>query len=431
MPSHVTISLLLDCVLIASGVLQETQDIDTFRTTFAMESSCPKASSASLLQIEKSHKRHSRQAHTSELPPTGGGLIAKVKQETLPAKQDPDNGGLEGALDDALDQALDKALDRALATGLSATLDEKGFKEVQMLRCPHPCMFDYVRRVIEQEGYVVCHESGLAGFVVWFDAPEDHTSYQNLVGEVHKAAQEENLCFKWLGGCDSDCTDLPADCPGWPFATLAPCGNATVGDNNVTAAVISNKTIAAESMSTTGAPGRSAAGEAGTLETRKEFGKKFLEENKKKEGVITLPSGLQYKVLRAGDGADHPTASSPCDCHYEGRTAQEWPSGKKFDSSYDRGSPTSFAPNQVIKGWTEAMQLMVEGDKWEMYIPSELGYGDSGSPPNIGGGDVLVFTMEIIKIKGDKKPASSAAPTTTSTNRRLPNIEGRADDYVD
>merc|ERR1712193_139943 len=64
-----------------------------------------------------------------------------------------------------------------------------------------------------------------------------------------------------------------------------------------------------------------------------EFGKKFLEENKKKEGVITLPSGLQYKVLRAGDGADHPTASSPCDCHYEGRTAQEWPSGKKFDSS--------------------------------------------------------------------------------------------------
>merc|ERR1711862_1013027 len=65
-----------------------------------------------------------------------------------------------------------------------------------------------------------------------------------------------------------------------------------------------------------------------------------------------------------------------------------------------------FAPNQVIKGWTEAMQLMVEGDKWEMYIPSELGYGDSGSPPKIGGGDVLVFTMEILKINGKKVPAS-------------------------
>jgi FKBP-type peptidyl-prolyl cis-trans isomerase FklB len=135
-------------------------------------------------------------------------------------------------------------------------------------------------------------------------------------------------------------------------------------------------------------------------------GKKFLEENAKKDGVISLPSGLQYKVLRAGDGQFHPTADSSCECHYEGRTAQDYPNGETFDSSYARGSPTSFAPNQVIKGWTEAMQMMVEGDKWEMYIPSELGYGESGSPPKIGGGDVLVFTMEIIKIKGDKKPAN-------------------------
>merc|ERR1712179_619425 len=80
----------------------------------------------------------------------------------------------------------------------------------------------------------------------------------------------------------------------------------------------------------------------------------------------------------------------------------EW---NEFDSSYKRGSTTTFAPNQVIAGWTEAMQLMVEGDKWEMYIPSELGYGDGGSPPKIKGGDVLIFRMEILKIKGDKKPA--------------------------
>ena len=106
----------------------------------------------------------------------------------------------------------------------------------------------------------------------------------------------------------------------------------------------------------------------------KAFGVKFLAENKLKEGVVTLPSGLQYKVLRAGTGDRHPLPSSPCDCHYEGRCAKDWPTGKKFDSSYDRGSPTTFAPNQVIKGWTEAMQLMVEGDKWEMYIPSELAY---------------------------------------------------------
>ena len=135
-----------------------------------------------------------------------------------------------------------------------------------------------------------------------------------------------------------------------------------------------------------------------------DFGKSFLETNAGKPGVIALPSGLQYKVLRAGGGDSHPTADSPCECHYEGRTAQEWPAGEKFDSSYDRGSPTTFAPNQVIAGWTEAMQLMVEGDKWEMYIPSELGYGESGQGSDIGGGDVLVFTMEILKIKGDKKP---------------------------
>lgn len=143
--------------------------------------------------------------------------------------------------------------------------------------------------------------------------------------------------------------------------------------------------------------GLAAFAHAGTNEK----GLKYLEDNKGKPGVVTLPSGLQYKVLRKGSGLHHPTANSPCECHYEGKLID----GTKFDSSYDRGSPTTFAPNQVIKGWTEAMQLMVEGDKWEMYIPSELGYGDRGSPPKIGGGDVLVFQMEIIKINGDKVDA--------------------------
>ena len=112
-------------------------------------------------------------------------------------------------------------------------------------------------------------------------------------------------------------------------------------------------------------------GGGGSSET-KEFSEKFLAENKVKEGVVTLPSGLQYKVVRAGNGGGHPLPNSPCVCHYEGRCAKDYPAGKKFDSSYDRGSPTTFAPNQVIAGWTEAMQLMVEGDKWEMYIPSNL-----------------------------------------------------------
>merc|ERR1712100_668092 len=121
-----------------------------------------------------------------------------------------------------------------------------------------------------------------------------------------------------------------------------------------------------------------------------------------------------------GDGQDHPTADSSCKCHYAGTTPSLTPDApdkdesewNEFDSSYKRGEPTEFAPNQVIKGWTEAMQLMVEGDKWEMYIPSELGYGDGGSGAKIKGGDVLIFQMEIQKIKGGKKPADKCDPET-------------------
>ncbi len=126
-----------------------------------------------------------------------------------------------------------------------------------------------------------------------------------------------------------------------------------------------------------------------------EAGLAFLAENKGKDGVVTLASGLQYKILKKGRGPAHPTISSPCSCHYEGKLLD----GTVFDSSYERGEPTTFAPNQVIKGWTEAMQMMVTGDKWELYIPSELAYGDRGSPPKIGGGDVLIFQMEILSSK--------------------------------
>merc|ERR1719201_2989194 len=151
-----------------------------------------------------------------------------------------------------------------------------------------------------------------------------------------------------------------------------------------------------------------------------EVGKKFLEENAKRPGVVTLSSGLQYKVLREGSGPNSPLAGTSCECHYAGTTPSLTPDAidkeegdwNEFDSSYKRGSPTSFAPNQVIKGWTEAMQLMVEGDKWEMSIPSELGYGDGGSGAKIPGGSALIFRMEILKIKGDKVDAITCDPAS-------------------
>jgi len=146
-----------------------------------------------------------------------------------------------------------------------------------------------------------------------------------------------------------------------------------------------------------------------------EAGIAFLEANKSKDGVVTLLSGLQYKVLNEGGGLEHPTVSTPCDCHYSGRLLD----GTQFDSSYDRGEPSAFAPNQVIKGWTEAMQLMVQGDKWELYIPMEMAYGASGKPPKIPAAATLVFIMEIVKIKGATVAKQVTFPTWTTEELAL------------
>mmetsp|Transcript_14696 Transcript_14696/g.19255 ORF Transcript_14696/g.19255 Transcript_14696/m.19255 type:complete len:187 (+) Transcript_14696:93-653(+) len=121
----------------------------------------------------------------------------------------------------------------------------------------------------------------------------------------------------------------------------------------------------------------------------------YLETNAKKAGVTVLSSGLQYRVLREGpENGPSPGPTTKCTCHYEGTTV----GGKVFDSSYQRGQPIDFAPNQVIKGWTEAMQLMKEGDKWELVIPSDLAYGNRQMGPDIYPGATLIFKMEIIKV---------------------------------
>merc|ERR1712137_1260135 len=101
---------------------------------------------------------------------------------------------------------------------------------------------------------------------------------------------------------------------------------------------------------------------------------------------------------KKGEGKEHPTADSPCDCHYKGTLID----GKEFDSSYKRGKPTTFAPNQVIKGWTEALQLMKEGDKWELYIPADLAYGQMQRGPHIYPGAALIFDIELIKVNGPR-----------------------------
>ena len=136
--------------------------------------------------------------------------------------------------------------------------------------------------------------------------------------------------------------------------------------------------------------------EAGAA-NRKE-GEAFLAANKGKPGVVTLPSGMQYKILKEGSGPK-PTANDTVSCNYRGTLIN----GKEFDSSYKRGQPTSFPVGGVIKGWTEALQLMPVGSKWELFIPSDLAYGDRGTGGDIGPGSTLIFEVELLSIVEQKK----------------------------
>lgn len=125
-----------------------------------------------------------------------------------------------------------------------------------------------------------------------------------------------------------------------------------------------------------------------------EAGKQFLAENAKKEGVVTTDSGLQYKVIKSGDGPT-PGPEDTVTTHYRGTLID----GREFDSSYSRGQPASFPVKGVIKGWTEALQLMKVGDKWELYIPSDLAYGPAQRSELIQPNSTLVFELELLGIK--------------------------------
>ncbi len=122
-------------------------------------------------------------------------------------------------------------------------------------------------------------------------------------------------------------------------------------------------------------------------------GQKFLAANKDKAGVKTLPSGVQYKVIKPGTGAS-PKASDTVEVNYRGTLID----GKEFDSSYSRGQPASFPVNGVIKGWQEVLQVMKEGAHWQIVVPSELAYGESGSGSAIGPNATLIFEVELLKI---------------------------------
>ena len=133
-------------------------------------------------------------------------------------------------------------------------------------------------------------------------------------------------------------------------------------------------------------------------EANKREGNEFLAANKAKDGVVTLPSGLQYKILTEGTGPK-PAATDSVSCNYRGTLIN----GTEFDSSYKRGQPATFPVNGVIKGWTEALQLMPVGSKWQLFIPSELAYGERGPSPEIGPNSTLIFDVELLSIQPKDK----------------------------
>lgn len=138
---------------------------------------------------------------------------------------------------------------------------------------------------------------------------------------------------------------------------------------------------------------RQAAAQAEMSEAMKKEGEEYLAANAKKEGVKVLASGLQYKVVKEGTGKS-PKLTDKVKCHYDGTFID----GRKFDSSYDRKQPAVFGVNQVIAGWTEALQLMKEGSVWELYIPYTLAYGETGAPGAIPPCATLVFKVELIEV---------------------------------
>jgi FKBP-type peptidyl-prolyl cis-trans isomerase FklB len=127
----------------------------------------------------------------------------------------------------------------------------------------------------------------------------------------------------------------------------------------------------------------------------KKEGLAFLAANSKRPGVVTLPNGLQYEVLRAGKDTIKPTIDSKVRCHYHGTLID----GKVFDSSVDRGEPITFPLRNVIRGWQEGLPLMTVGSKWKFFIPSDLGYGDAGTGGPIGPGATLIFEVELLGVE--------------------------------
>jgi len=204
------------------------------------------------------------------------------------------------------------------------------------------------------------------------DTPKDKLSY--AIGlNVGKSLQKDSI-------------DIDPDTLARGVKDALAGGNTLLTDEEAKAQLVALQTELRKKQEET----MKAAGEA-----NKKQGDEFLAANKAKEGVVTLPSGLQYKIVTSGTGPK-PTAADTVVCNYRGTLID----GTEFDSSYKRGQPATFPVGQVIKGWTEALQLMPVGSKWQLFIPADLAYGERSPSPVIGVNSTLIFDIELLSIQG-------------------------------
>lgn len=152
-----------------------------------------------------------------------------------------------------------------------------------------------------------------------------------------------------------------------------------------------------------------------TATVNRAAGKAFLDVNKSKEGIMTLPSGLQYKIIKEGQGPK-PVEDDVVECNYRGTLID----GTEFDSSYPSGKPLAFQLKTVIKGWQEALKLMPTGSKWQLFIPPELAYGERGAGRDIGPNATLIFDLELVSVKNATSDAAAKSPAPADINLPSP-----------
>lgn len=260
---------------------------------------------------------------------------------------------------------------------------------------------------MKPKGYVVATVATFALFAIGCENNTTDTAAENDGAELESLEERVSYVFGFNIGQQfkTQQIELDADVVAQAISDVYNDAEPKLSDEEMQAAMETFQQQYEEKMA--GAQAEQQAQQQASAAENQQAGEEFLAANAEKEGVETLPSGLQLKQIEAGEGPT-PDAADTVTVHYSGRLID----GTVFDSSYERGEPVSFPLQNVIPGWTEGLQHMKEGSKYELYIPSDLAYGPGGSGPVIGPNETLIFEVELLEVneaEGSEEEASAPA----------------------